>query len=57
MKDYFTIIPNNIFYTEEDKTSLYKQIKNYKLILIMDYLYTGINRIIECKSRWASFIS
>ena len=45
MEDYFTIIPNNIFYTEEDKTSLYKQIKNYKLILIMDYLYTGMNRI------------
>lgn len=45
MEDYFTIIPNNIFYTEEGKTSLYKQIKNYKLILIMDYLYTGMNRI------------
>jgi hypothetical protein len=43
--DYFTIIPNNIFYTEEGKTSLYKQIKNYKIILIMDYLYTGMNRI------------
>src|SRR5574344_298630 len=45
MEDYFTIIPNNIFYTEEGKTSLYKQIKNYKIILIMDYLYTGMNRI------------
>ena len=45
MEDYFTIIPNNIFYTEEGKTSLYKQIKNYKLILIMDYLHTGMNRI------------
>ena len=45
MEDYFTIIPNNIFYTEEGKTSLYNKINNYKIILVMDYLYTGMNRL------------
>ena len=44
-KEYFSIIPNNLFYTNDDEVSLYKQCNNYKIIFVLDYLYTNTNRL------------
>lgn len=42
----FTMIPNNLFYgaTKEDK-SLFEECKDYKLLLVMDYLHINTNRL------------
>ena len=45
MNDYLTILPNRLFYTKEDSVSLYRQCNSYKLILILDYLYSSIDKI------------
>ena len=44
MEDYFTILPNILFYNKIDEATLYQEVKNYKLLLVMDYLHMGVNR-------------
>ena len=44
MNDYITILPNRLFYTKEESVSLYRQYTSYKLILILDYLYSSIDK-------------
>lgn len=48
MEDYFIILPNSLFYTKDNK-SMYMQIKNYKIILIISYLYLGMDRLKNTK--------
>ena len=44
MDKKFTIFPNRLFYTNDDEVSLYKQCKNYKILLVLDYLYNAIDK-------------
>ena len=44
MDKKFTIFPNRLFYTSDDEISLYKQCKNYKILLVLDYLYNAIDK-------------
>lgn len=42
--DYFSKIPNILLVPTKNKKSIYEHIKDDKLILIFDYLYTNMNR-------------
>ena len=44
MDKKFTIFPNRLFYTNDDEISLHKQCKNYKILLVLDYLYNAIDK-------------
>lgn len=44
MNEHFTIFPNRLFYTTNDDTPLYRQCENYKILLVLDYLYKAIDK-------------
>src|SRR5574344_1884715 len=45
MENYFTIIPNKLFYTTDETETIYKEVGNYKILLMLDYLHTNTNRL------------
>lgn len=41
----FTMLPNNLFYGAKEDKSLFEECKDYKLLLVMDYLHINTNRL------------
>jgi hypothetical protein len=49
-EDYFTIIPNKLFYSASaNEYSIFKLVNDAKVVLVFDYFYTNMNRHKEIK--------
>lgn len=44
MENYFSKLSNNLFYSIEEEINILKECKDYKVLLVLDYLYTYTNR-------------
>jgi hypothetical protein len=41
----FTMVPNKLFYANDDSTSLFSKCKDYKMLFLMSYLHINTNRV------------